>query len=120
MNSEIELHDSVISEIHEIDRTVVVEFAPAYLHKSQGTPGLDAGTGWVQNARLRLTGATISGDRPLLPETLSEGSLRVGGLKHDNLLPVPLRVLGLVELCRFLHGSGDGNLGRSDRTRVDG
>ena len=69
MNSEIELHDSVISEIHEIDRTMVVEFAPAYVHTSRGKPGLDAGTGWVQNARLRLTGATISGDRPLLPET---------------------------------------------------
>lgn len=98
MNSEIELHDSVVSQIQEIDRTVLVEFAPAYVHKSEGRPGLDTGTGWVQNARMRLTDATISGNRPLLPETLSEGNLRVGGLKYDNLLPVTVQALGPVEL----------------------
>jgi hypothetical protein len=67
---------------------VVVEFSPAYVHKSHGKPGIDAGTGWVQNARLTLTGATVSGDRPSLPGALWDGSLLVGGSEHDNVVPI--------------------------------
>jgi hypothetical protein len=105
MNSKIELHDSEVSQIHEIGQSVVVEFSPAYVHKSHGKPGIDAGTGWVQNARLTLTGATVSGDRPPLPGTLWDGSLLVGGLEHDNVVPVPLQFRGPVEL-RLVFASG--------------
>ena len=98
MNNEIELHDSVISQMHEIERRMIVEFSPAYVHRSKGKPGIDSGSGWVQDVRMSLTGATPSGNCPLLPETLSEGSLRVGGLERHNLLPVTLQTHGLVEL----------------------
>jgi hypothetical protein len=105
MNSKIELHDSEVSQIHEIGQSVVVEFSPAYVHKSHGKPGIDAGTGWVQNARLTLTGATVSGDRPPLPRALWDGSLLVGGLERDNTLPVPLQAYGPIEL-RLVFASG--------------
>jgi hypothetical protein len=101
MNSNIELHDSEVSQIHEIGQSVVIEFSPAYVHKSHGKPGVDAGTGWVQNARLTLTGATVSGDRPPLPGALWDGSLLVGGLEHDNVVPIPLAARGSVELRLF-------------------
>jgi hypothetical protein len=106
VNSEIELHDSVISQIQEIDRSVIVELSPAYVHKSKVRPGLDAGTVWVQNARLRLSSATLSGYRPVPPEALSDGSLWVGGLKHKNLLPATIQAHGLVEL-RLVFATGE-------------
>jgi hypothetical protein len=98
MNSAIELHDSLIGQIQQIGRDVLVEFSPAYVHKSQGRLGIDAGSGWSQDARLTLTGALVSGKAPALPESLWEGSLHVGGLEHDNLLPVPLKASGAVEV----------------------
>jgi hypothetical protein len=105
MNSAIELHDSVICQIQEIGRDVVVEFSPAYVHKSQGRPGIDPGSGWSQNARLTLTGALVSADLPALPESVSDGDLNVAGRKHSNLLPVPLTASGPIEL-RLVFRSG--------------
>jgi len=98
MNSGIELHDSTISRIDQTGSIVEIEFSPAYVHKSEGKPGIDAGTGWVQAARVRFTGASLSGDRPLLPEILSDGSLRVGVHVHANWLPIPLLASEPVEL----------------------
>jgi len=98
VNSAIECHDSVISQIQVTDRCVVVDFSPSYIHKSDGQPGVDTGSGWLQNARLRLTGASVSGKLPLLPESLWDGSLRIGGQKHNNVLPIPLQAIGPVEL----------------------
>ena len=54
MNTVIEIHDSRVTEISNRNGTVIVHFQPTYLHKSEGRPGLDAGTGWVQEARLIL------------------------------------------------------------------
>jgi len=106
VNSAIEFHDSVISRIQEIGRCVVVEFSPSYVHESDGQPGIDTGSGWIQNARVTLTGASVSGNRPLLPESLWDGSLRVGGQKYDNLFPIPLQACGPVELhLVFLSGN---------------
>jgi len=105
MNSAIELHDSVISQIQDRGRSVVVVFSPSYVHMSQGQPGIDTGSGWVQNARLTLAGASVSGNRPPLPENLWDGSLLVGGRKHHNADPIPLQARGPVEL-RLVFVSG--------------
>jgi len=98
VNSAIDFHDSDISQIQETGRCVFVEFAPAYVHKSEGRPGIDTGTGWLQDARLTLTGASVSGNRPLLPESLWDGSLQVGGQKHNNVFPTPIPAVGPVVL----------------------
>jgi hypothetical protein len=98
VNSAIELHDSVISQIHEIGPTVVIEFSPAYVHKSPGKPGVDTGTGWLQSARLTITGAVVSGESPPLPESLWGGSLSLATHEYDILLKVPLNARGQVEL----------------------
>jgi len=98
VRSGIELHDSTISQIDETGPIVVIKFSPAYVHKSERKPGIDAGTGWVQNARLRLTGACRSGDRPVLPENLWDGSLRVGFQEYPNWLPIRLQAREAVEL----------------------
>ena len=45
------------------------------------------GTGWSQEARLVLSEAEPPGPLPLLPNTISEGFLEVGGIRHE---PIPL------------------------------
>ncbi len=98
MNTAIEIHDSRVAEIGGHNGTVLVHFLPAYLHKSQGRPGADPGTGWVQEARLVFSDATISGCLPDLPCDVMQGELLVGSERHNNAIPVPLTVAASTEL----------------------
>lgn len=98
MNALIELHDSTVSEIAELDDAVIVHFLPAYLHKSGGRPGFDAGTGWLQDARLIFSDATVSGCAPDLPSDVMNGELIVGAERHANEIPAPLSATALTEL----------------------
>ena len=77
MNSTIEIHDSRVAEICKCDGTVIVHFLPAYLHKSEGRPVFDAGTGWVQEARLIFTEASVEGDYPDWPCDIADGEIIV-------------------------------------------
>jgi hypothetical protein len=106
MNTTIEIHDSRVAEISERDGTVIVHFQPAYLHKSEGRPAFDSGSGWVQKARLIFSEASTSGDFPDWPCDIMKGEIIVGGERHDNLIPVPLEVAKLTELrliCDSVH-----------------
>jgi hypothetical protein len=98
MNTTIEIHDSRVAEIVERDGTVVVHFKPAYLHKSEGRPAFDSGTGWVQEVRLIFSEASVSGDFPDWPCDIMDGEIILGGERHRNLIPVPLEVAKLTEL----------------------
>src|SRR5258708_8831641 len=99
MNSTIEIHDSRVAEIGERDGMVVVHFKPAYLHKSEGRPAFDSGTGWSQEARLIFSEASVSGDFPDWPCDIMDGEIVVGGERHNNLIPVPLEAAKPIELC---------------------
>jgi hypothetical protein len=99
VNTIIEIHDSTVAEIASLEGTVVVHFLPAYLHKSEGRPGIDSGTGWVQEGRLIFTDASVRGDLPNLPCNVMDGELIVDGEQHDNGIPVPLEVTAPSELC---------------------
>lgn len=55
-NRAVELHDSQVISVRLEGGTCVIELA-AYVHDSDGTPGVDAGTGWTQAAQLTLHGA---------------------------------------------------------------
>ena len=86
----MELHDSRVSQIDVRGNVVSVHFSHAYIHKSTGTPGRDRGTGWSQAAWLTLFDVTTIGSLPPLPNTIAEGFLQVGGIKHQ-VLPLPFR-----------------------------
>jgi hypothetical protein len=98
VNTIIELHDSKIGEIAKQGDTVVVHFLKAYLHKSEGRPGFDCGTGWTQSAKLIFASASASGNFPDLPCDVMGGDLVVGGQLHANMIPVPLDVAAPVKL----------------------
>ena len=86
----MELHDSRVNQIDLSDGFAAIYFSHAYIHKSTGTPGRDRGTGWSQEARLVLAEAMASGPLPVLPNTIAEGFLEVGGIRHE-LIPLPFR-----------------------------
>lgn len=90
MRSGLELHDSRVSQIELVDGVAMIHFSHAYIHKSKGKPGRDPGTGWSQEAQLVIWGASASGPLPPLPNTISEGFLEVGGIRHE-LIPLPFR-----------------------------
>jgi hypothetical protein len=90
MKSGLELHDSRVDEINVSNGNVSVHFSYAYIHKSKGKPGRDSGTGWSQEALLVLSDVTTCGPLPTLPNTISDGFLEVGGIKH-TLLPLPFK-----------------------------
>src|SRR5215469_15090319 len=106
MNSVIEIHDSRVAEISQCDGTVTVHFRPAYLHKSEGRPAVDSGTGWVQEARLVFSKASVIGNFPEWPCDIMDGEIILGGERHCNLIPVPLDVAKVTELrliCDSVH-----------------
>jgi hypothetical protein len=90
MSDGLELHDSRISHIEWLDGSARVHFSLAYIHKSEGKPGRDPGTLWGQEAELILMEAMASEPPATLPNTIAEGYLEVGGIRHE-LIPLPFR-----------------------------
>lgn len=53
-NAEIELHDSRVTRVHVGDAVIVLEMN-AYVHMSEGAPGVDVGTGWMRPFHITVT-----------------------------------------------------------------
>lgn len=90
MKSGLELHDSRVSQIEVLDGVATIHFSHAYIHKSKGTPGKDRGTGWSQEAQLVISGVGAIGRWPSLPNSISEGFLEIGGIRHE-IIPLPFK-----------------------------
>jgi hypothetical protein len=106
VNTEIEIHDSRVIKIDESDGVVIVHFKPAYLHKSEGRSGINVASGWVQEAKLIFSDATIHGDFSDWPCDLIDGEIIINGARHDNSIPVPLESSGHIEarfVCDEIH-----------------
>jgi hypothetical protein len=98
LKAALELHDSRLDQIAVVDGAAIIHFPHAYIHKSVGTPGRDPGTGWSQEAQLILASACQSGILPPLPNTISDGYLEIGGIRHE-LIPLPFRRRGKATLA---------------------
>ena len=104
-NRVIEIHDSALDRIVMENGTALIHFPSVYIHQSEGRLFEDAGTGWTQEAMLRITDAQIEGTFSVALEVwggdivyLYDGSLRIGEVLSDNLIPIPLRITADVEL----------------------
>lgn len=105
MSSALELHDSRVSGIDLVAGVARIHFSHAYIYKSKGKPGRDPSTGWSQEAELFLLAATVSGPMPPLPNSISEGFLEVGGIRHE-LIPLPFkRKVGAKLYLLFVDGT---------------
>ena len=90
MNSTLELADSHVSFINFWDGNATIFFSHAYIHKAKGRPGHEVGSSWSQEAELVLFDVTVFGSLPSLPNSILEGFLEVGGIKHE-LIPLPFK-----------------------------
>ncbi len=104
-NRVIEIHDSAIDRI-TIENSVASIHCPSVsIHQFEGEPFEDAGIGWTQEAVLRVTDARVDGTFSAALQVwggdivyLSDGSLRMGDVISDNLIPIPLRITTDIQL----------------------
>ena len=56
----------------------------AYIHKSEGRPGVDAGTGWTQDVIVVFGNGIIEGSITQWPADLYDGTLEIDGEASEN------------------------------------
>ena len=97
-NRAIEFHDSTLASITVAESgDVILHLSSAYIHESHGEPGRDAGSGWVQEARIHVMGAAVAGSLLELPCNLRDGEVQLDG-EVFQLLPIPFDRHGSVQL----------------------
>ena len=92
MNSALEIHDSNLAGIELAGHDAVLHLDDAYIHRSEGRPGIDPGSGWLQDIDLVISGAVVESLPSGLPRALTGGALSVAASAWDNLIPLPLAV----------------------------
>ncbi|MCI0559438.1 MAG: hypothetical protein MN733_13160 [Nitrososphaera sp.] len=98
-NRIIELHDSEIEDIASRgDGSAVIRFSTAYVHESDGVPGVDKGIGLVQRAELIIERGQMTGKAPSFPMQISSGFTALSGKKQDNVITIPLDFSGEFEV----------------------
>ncbi len=102
MNEGIELHDSVIAAIVVSDTSTVVSFSIAYVHRSHGLAGSDAGSVYIQPATLTFIGASPVPLPMDFGEYISDGFLRIDDTVYDNLIPTGGSFEGAIEFSVVL------------------
>ena len=102
LNSDIELHDSVVADVSRSDVTVEIALRPAYVHQSSGQPGIDDGIVLVQDLVVAVENGSVVGDIGDLPADIWDGDLKVGSQVFDNSIPLPCDMAGPVALTLFL------------------
>jgi hypothetical protein len=94
MNSAVEIHDSTLASVEAVSNDVIVRLSPAYVHRSEGRPGVDNGTGSRQDVDLIIRGAIVESSPIRIPCWLADGTLSAGETSWDNCIPLPLDVSG--------------------------
>lgn len=93
MNCALELHDSRVGSISTDRCELTLKVSAAYLHKSKGILGVDAGSGWVQEGELTFVGAGYDASIDIGDGWMIEGNLIAGG-ETMSILPVPFKATG--------------------------
>ncbi len=96
MNTALEFHDCSVSSITSDGAQVCLNFNSAYLHVSEGIPGVDDGTGWVQEAKLVFSGAKWHGSFAIGEGWLMDGQITIEPSEATSMLPVPFEAAGIV------------------------
>jgi len=91
MCSYFEFHDSVLAAVVDDVARCIVELRPAYVHRSAGIPGVDAGEGFWQDLAITIECAKMKMPQLELPTDIGDGYLSVGDIRMANLAPTQLR-----------------------------
>ena len=98
MKSAIEFHDSECLAVQKYDRGNGAVILDAYVHRTDGEPGVSPGEGGTQRTRLSFESMTIYGEIGPLPEFIYGGSLTSGGSRINKVVPLPSDFPGEVSL----------------------
>lgn len=93
----IELHDSRLTAIRQDGDDLQLDL-DAYVHMSEGRPGIDPGTGWTVLVRLTVRSATMTRDFEGDRLWITEGTITIGPTVLDGECPVDLEVDDAVEV----------------------
>jgi len=96
MNAALEFHDSEVSSVEGTGSKLCVRFSAAYVHHSDGLPGKDAGTGYVQTLEFVFYEAQWSGNLGMCLGSLWKGQVRQGE-RTMSLVPLPYRSIEPIE-----------------------
>src|SRR3981081_615354 len=77
-NRAIEIHDSILEDVSFSQGEARLYLSLVYIHQSEGVPGSDAGSVWVQKAILRIRGAKVKGMFSEFPVDLSGAERQCG------------------------------------------
>ncbi len=97
-NRVIEIHGSRLDGLSTEGYEAVLQFGEVYIHQSEGVPAVDPGTGWLQEAAIRIAGGAVDGSFSEYPSYLDDGCLRLGSVVSEITIPIPLDQAGAVEL----------------------
>jgi hypothetical protein len=106
-NRAMEFHDSTFDGFDQDGPNLTLRFSAAYIHESDGKPGLDAGVDWIQDVRLHFENASHTGSMSQLPCYLWDGQLSLAD-ESIQMVPVPLEYTGKVKLKLVENGEVDG------------
>lgn len=104
MNEALEFHDSKVASVVRESGVMRMSLEPAYVHRSSGRPGIDAGKGYVQSAEIAFSDARVEQEGACIG-SLSSGSISCDDQVFDNVLPMPFSVAGAVQ-AKFEFASG--------------
>jgi hypothetical protein len=117
MNSALEFHDSEVSTVEASVGSVRILFSAAYVHRSEGTPGVDNGDGYVQEVEIQIANAAWKGTPEEWVGKISDGDLFIKGTRLD-LVPLPFEATDDVRLeLQFTNGATLWASGTSVRVR---
>jgi hypothetical protein len=101
----IEFHDSTLTAVKQSAGMREIVMA-AYVHRWESLGDQWRGAGWEQPVRIRMQNAVGPSTVPALPTDISDGELRVSGLKQGTLVPLPFESPGdFGLLLRLVGGS---------------
>jgi len=102
MKTAIELHDSECVSIVRDPSGDGVVVLNAYVHRYEGEFGRMPHEGGEQRIRIAIGSMTVVSETGPLPSTIYDSSLIVGESIFDNLVPLPAKHAGSVNLTMTL------------------
>jgi hypothetical protein len=96
LKSALEVHGSDVVELRPSETALQMIFEPAYVHRSEGRPGVDAGSGFLQPAEIVFTGAKYTEKDGPCTGAIAEGLVTVAGKRFDSVFPLPHSATGNV------------------------
>lgn len=121
MNTALELHDTKLEEIILDGSKATLCLSGAIVHKSEGIPGIDNGTCWVQKINIIVEEAKLLKIPSDIPNDIDSGYFIINGEKFINMIDLPINKSGEIEVvAETMYGKELHLTGKKIRTKECG